>query len=131
MSLIGWARRSFDIPRWWRSGAYALSGIGSTLATQSAVWFHISVLAAFGGAALWLQISLADWRWLVLGWACVLAAEAANTGLEHLCDRVSATPDEAVRKAKDCAAGAVLLAAFGAWITAGLTLWPYLAARLG
>lgn len=125
MTPGAWLKQVLDVPRWIRSGGYAVSGLVDTLASQSTIWFHVLVLTAFTAAAAFLRIELADWRWIALGWALVLAAEALNTGLEHLCDRVSAEPDDLVRRAKDCGGGAVLVTAVGAWVANALTLWPY------
>jgi len=127
VSLPGWIAQSLDVPRWFRSGGYALAGVWFMLRSQSTLWFHILVLAAFCAAGAWLKISPSDWRWLAAGVFAVLAAEALNTAVEQICDLVSPGPNEHVRRAKDVAAGAVLLTAFGAWAAAGLTLWPYLA----
>lgn len=129
MTFGDWLKQTLDVPRWLRSGGYAAAGVVDTLASQSTIWFHVLVLAAFSVAGVVLKVSLSDWRWLALGWALVLAAEALNTGLEHLCDRVSVERDEFVRRAKDCGAGAVLTTAVGVWIANALTLWPYLAPR--
>lgn len=126
MTFRGWLKQVLDVPRWLRSGGYALSGLADVLAGQSTIWFHTLVLAAFTAAAAALRISPGDWRWLVLGGALVLAAEALNTGLENLCDRVSREPDDLVRRAKDCGGGAVLVTAVGVWASNALTLWPYL-----
>jgi diacylglycerol kinase (ATP) len=43
--------------------------------------------------------------------ALVWVAELLNTALEVLCDRVSREQDESIRRIKDVAAGAVLIAA--------------------
>lgn len=129
MTLGAWFKQVLDVPRWLRSGGYAVSGLVDTLASQSTIWFHVLVLAAFSVSAAALEIALADWRWLALGWALVFAAEALNTGLEHLCDRVSPGHDDLVRRAKDCGGGAVLITAVGVWIANALTLWPYLMER--
>lgn len=53
---------------------------------------------------------------LALTCGLVLALEAVNTAMEHLCDVVCPTWSEDVRRAKDVAAGAVLLAALAAAI---------------
>ena len=44
----------------------------------------------------------------------VLAAEAVNSAIEALADRVSPGYDEAIKRTKDLAAGAVLLTAIAA-----------------
>lgn len=52
----------------------------------------------------------------------VLALELVNTALEHLADRLHPERHEAIERAKDCAAAAVLLASFTALIVGVLTV---------
>ena len=55
----------------------------------------------------------------------VWAAEAANTALEFLADAVSPERHPLVGKAKDVAAGAVLIAAIGAAAIGILVIGPH------
>ena len=41
-----------------------------------------------------------------------MAAEAINTSIEELCDRVCTSQDSRIKRSKDAAAGAVLILAF-------------------
>lgn len=74
--------------------------------------FHLCA-AAFTAyfAARFYELSRAEWAVLLLTFAAVLSLEAVNTALECLCDRVSPEKNELIKQAKDCAAGAVLIAA--------------------
>ncbi len=63
--------------------------------------------------------------WLALCLICagsVLALELINTSLERLADRLHPEEHESIRWAKDCAAGAVLLASGIAVIVGALTV---------
>ena len=62
-------------------------------------------------AGLWLDLSTLEWAAVVLCIGAVLAAEGINSAIEALCDRVSPGYDEAIKHAKDLAAGAVLILA--------------------
>ena len=77
-------------------------------------------------AGFYLVISRVDWMVLVLVIGLVWVAEAMNTALEYLCD--AAMPDQhpLIRKAKDVAAGGVLIAAGLAVITGLMLFLPYL-----
>jgi diacylglycerol kinase (ATP) len=55
----------------------------------------------------------------------VWIAEAVNTAIEALADRITRENDDAIRRAKDVAAGAVLLAAITAAIIGLLILGPH------
>ena len=76
--------------------------------------------------ALALGVSAADWRWLILAMGLVWAGEAMNTAFEHLCDAVAPDHSEAVKKAKDVAAGSVLVLAIVAACIGVLVFLPYL-----
>jgi len=54
----------------------------------------------------------------------VWTAEALNTAFEFLTDVASPNFHPIAEKAKDVAAGAVLITAFGAVIIGGLVFWP-------
>ena len=57
-------------------------------------------------------------------------AEAMNTAFEYLCDIVSPEFNVSVKRAKDIAAGAVLLTAIVAFILGILIFWPYVASLM-
>ena len=60
----------------------------------------------------------------------VWTAEALNTAFEFLCDVASPEFHPLVAKAKDVAAGAVLITAVGASLVGLLVLGPHLVAAL-
>jgi diacylglycerol kinase (ATP) len=80
--------------------------------------------------AAWLSVSRADWLALVLAIVSVWTAEALNTAFEFLCDVASPEFHPLVEKAKDVAAGAVLICALGAVVIGTLVLGPPLLAAL-
>jgi diacylglycerol kinase (ATP) len=59
-----------------------------------------------------------------------VAAEALNTAFEFLTDVASPNFHPIAEKAKDVAAGAVLLSAIGAVIIGALVFWPKIAGLL-
>jgi diacylglycerol kinase (ATP) len=109
-----------------KSFSYALEGIHFMLRTQRNAWLHGLATLIVIAAALHFKVSAADWRWLTAAIAMVWVAEAINTALEYMCDVVSPGFHEAVKHAKDIAAGAVFIAAVAASMIGGLTFWPYL-----
>jgi diacylglycerol kinase (ATP) len=61
----------------------------------------------------------------------VWTAEALNTAFEFLCDVASPDFHPLVAKAKDVAAGAVLICAVGAVAVGGCVFAPYVTQALG
>lgn len=94
--------------------------------TQPNARFHLAASVAVVLSGFWLEISRLEWAALVLCIALVLALEAVNTALEYLTDLVSPEYHQLAGKAKDAAAGAVLLAAVGAAVVGGVVFLPRL-----
>jgi diacylglycerol kinase (ATP) len=109
-----------------KSFRYAFTGLGFMLKTQHNAWVHLAITLVVVGAGLWLGISAADWRWLIVAIALVWVAETTNTAFEFLCDAVVPNFHTSVEKAKDIAAAAVLICAAAAAIIGVLVFWPYL-----
>lgn len=91
---------------------FAVNGIWSALKSETS--FRTQMLAAV--AVLFVLIVLGAsplwWALIVLTISLVLMAELFNTALEHALDRLHPQVHESIRLAKDCAAGAVLVASF-------------------
>jgi diacylglycerol kinase (ATP) len=109
-----------------RSFTFAFRGIGFFFLNPSNAWVHVLasiVVVIFG---FWLNISASEWMALTLAVVLVLAAEMFNSALETLTDLVSPEFHELAGKAKDLAAGAVLLTAIGAFVVGLLVFAPKL-----
>lgn len=111
----------FTLRKRLRSFRYAAHGIRDLFREDNAR-IHAVVAVAVLVAGVWLGLSLTEWAVIMLTIGAVLAAEAVNTALESLCDRVSPGFDEHIRRAKDLAAGAVLLLAMAA-VSVGLFIF--------
>ena len=109
-----------------QSFSFAFQGIFFCLKTQHNARLHLisTILVLSAGAAL--KISPADWRWLTVCIALVWFAELMNTAFEYLCDVISPQFHHAVKRAKDIAAGAVLVCALAACVIGIITFLPYL-----
>lgn len=111
-----------------KSFRYAFSGLRVLLKSQHNAWIHLTAAAGIIALGFILQISRPDWCRLTIAIVMVLAAEAFNTALEFLADALHPEQHPLIGKAKDAAAGAVLLTAIGAAVIGLLTLGPYFAA---
>ena len=108
-----------------KSVGYALDGLRFMLGSQHNARVHL-VLACFTVALAFITgLSQQDWLWVLLMIGLVWFAEAMNTAFEHLCDVVSPQFSEDVRRAKDVAAGAVLICATLAAVTGLIIFLPY------
>ena len=95
------------------------------LKTQHNAWIHLAITSLVITLGLIKNIHVNDWRWLISAIALVWFAETINTAFEFICDVVSPELCHSVQKAKDIAAGAVLICAIGAAILGFLTFLPY------
>ncbi len=93
-------------------------------------WIHGVITIAVCVAGFWLELSRLEWCWIVLAMMAVWTAEGMNTALESLANAMAKDPHPSVRRAKDAAAGAVLIAAVGAVVIGLLVLGPHLWTRL-
>jgi diacylglycerol kinase len=116
--------RSFSLQDRFLSFRYAINGILLMLKSQHNAWIHAaaSVLVLLFGA--FFRLSSGQWCWLVVAIMAVWTAEALNTALELLADVASSEFHPLVEKAKDVAAGAVLISAVGSVVIAMLILGP-------
>ena len=94
------------------------------LASQHNAWIHAVATVVVVGAGLLWRIAPAEWCAIVLAVVAVWMAEGLNTALEFLADATSPTFHPLIGKAKDVAAGAVLLAAMGAVVIGLLIFGP-------
>ena len=92
----------------------ALRGIGFALRTQASVRWQALAAAAVALALCVLRPAPLWWALAALACAAVLAAELLNTAIERLADELHPGDSDGIRDLKDCAAGAVLLAALAA-----------------
>lgn len=107
--------------RSWRSFLYAVVGIRELVCnhTNAKIMFVATLVVASVG--VFLNLAISDWCIVVGVTALVWIAEAFNTALELTCDRITTEHDEVIRKAKDVAAGATLIAVLAA-LFVGITM---------
>jgi len=99
-----------------RSFQVAIRGVGAMLRSEFNARVHalatlVVVVAGFG-----FEIDRGEWLAISLAITAVWTAEAFNTAIEALGDAVSEEPHPKIGRAKDIAAGGVLLAALGATV---------------
>jgi diacylglycerol kinase (ATP) len=122
---------SFSLSARIRSFRHAFHGIWIALSTQHNAWIHAVATIAAVIAGFALCISRGEWLAVVLAIMAVWTVEALNTAFESLCDVASPEFHPMVERAKDVAAGAVLISAIGAAMVGLLVFGPRLRDVLG
>lgn len=107
-----------------RPFGFAARGLVTLLQAEYNARVHALATVIAVSTGFILGIDRLEWVALVLTIAAVWSLEAVNTAIEALCDLVSPEQHPLVEKAKDVAAGAVLVAALAALIVAGLIFIP-------
>ncbi len=109
-----------------RSFGHAANGVKLLLLEEPHARLHLLATLLVLSAGWWFELGRADWQVLLLTIALVWLAEGLNTALENLSDAAVPEHHPLIAKAKDVAAGAVLIAAGLAVAMAGLIFFPYL-----
>jgi diacylglycerol kinase (ATP) len=140
--MYPWRRRSAGVKDWkeWRerrewsardrarSFANAGRGVRILVAGQHNAWIHLALTAAALALGFALGISSLEWCAIALAIGLVWAAEGLNTAIELLADAAVPHEHPGVGRAKDVAAGAVLLAALAAAAVGVVVFLPRLVA---
>lgn len=107
-----------------RSFRYAFNGIRLLITREHNAWIHCFAAISVVIAGAILGLSRMEWVAVVIVIGAVLAAEAINSSIEALADLVSPEYNEAIKRTKDLAAGAVLLMAIAAAIVGLIIFIP-------
>ena len=110
----------------YKSFGYAFEGIGNTILHERNMQIHCTVTILVVIFGFLLKISLQEWFVCLLLFALVLSLELVNTALEAVVDLVTTEKKPLAKKAKDAAAGAVLMSAIIAAILGGIIFFPKL-----
>ncbi len=113
-----------------QSFRYAIRGISEMLRTESNARIHVIATIAVVSAGFAIGINRTEWLAITLSITGVWCAEGFNTAFESLCDVASSQYHPKVERAKDIAAGAVLLTATGAVVIFLLVFGHHLFALL-
>jgi diacylglycerol kinase len=94
-----------------RSFGYAIKGIMTLIGTQPHARLHLLATVVVTGAGIYLHLRRWEWVAILLCIGMVWMAEALNTAIEFLADEVTLERRDRIGKAKDVAAGGVLIVA--------------------
>jgi diacylglycerol kinase (ATP) len=107
----------------WSAFHYAFSGLLYAARTQRNMRIHLFAAALVLAATLALHLQRIYVIALIITIAVVLAFELVNTAIEAVVDLMTVAHHPLAKIAKDCAAGAVLVAAFGAVVVGYLAFY--------
>ncbi|MBI5634251.1 MAG: diacylglycerol kinase [Nitrospirae bacterium] len=110
---------------WLKSANFAIEGILHGARTQRHLRYHFISAAAVLFFSYMVGVSKPELVIIALAVILVLAAEMMNSAIEAVVDILSPEYSEKARIAKDIAAGAVLITAFGAAVLGYVVLFPY------
>lgn len=113
-----------------KSFGYAFEGIAE--AFREGRNFKVQLCFAVAAVVLGLALAIDPVEWAVVA-VCigvVLGGECANTSIEAIVDLVSPEYNDLAKRAKDCAAGAVLVCSIASLFVAAFIFLPRIIALL-
>lgn len=108
------------------SFGFALAGIIYALKDSRNLKIHVSIASLVLVASFLLGLTKPDKIIILLVIILVIASEMINTAIEEMVDLITNEHKEEAKRAKDVAAGMVLVAAIGAIIVGVVIFYPYI-----
>jgi diacylglycerol kinase (ATP) len=107
-----------------KSFKFALAGMVHLVRFENNAQFHFlaTVLVIFAG--FWFRIDKTEWVFMIFAMALVWSAEAFNSAIEKLCDKVEPEKDPIIGKIKDMSAAGVLFLAVAAALVGCIVFIP-------
>jgi Diacylglycerol kinase len=106
--------------------ANAIRGIIACYRSERNFKVHLICATTATALGIWIELTPTEWLWICLCIAVVFVSELLNTAIETVVDLVSPTFHPLAKKAKDAAAGAVLVAAIFAALAGAIIFIPKL-----
>lgn len=104
---------------------YAFRGVLFLIKTERNATLYLIAMAVVGVLGFRVHLNATEWIAVVFAMSLVWMAEALNTAVELLADEISEEKRERLGRAKDVAAGGVLLAALGALVVGVIVFVPH------
>lgn len=105
---------------------YAGTGIKSSIKSERNLKIHITIMFLVIISGIIFKISLIEWLICLILFGLVISAELFNTAIEITLDLITTEINPQVKKAKDIAAGAVLITAISSTLIGLLIFIPKL-----
>jgi diacylglycerol kinase len=112
------------IKKYINSFGYAFAGIADLVRGQFHAKVHVAAMFLVVTCGFYFKINATEWCLVTLSIGAVIGSEAMNTAVEYIVDMVSPEYHVLAGKAKDVAAGAVLIVAIAAAFVAAIIFLP-------
>lgn len=127
--LIKWyntkmKKEKFSIQKRVKSVGYAIKGIVYVLKSEHNMWVHIMLFITSLFLGIILKIKSSEWVIIIIAYTMLFAAECINTAVEYTLDHLHPDTHINIGKAKDAAAGAVLIIGIGIFILSCIIFIP-------
>jgi len=116
--------KNFSVYKRVKSVGYAIKGIVYVFKNEHNMRVHLGLFLASVILGLFLKISSGEWAIIIASYAVLFAAECINTSVEYTLDHLHPSTHINVGKAKDAAAGAVLIIGIGIFILSCIIFIP-------
>ena len=110
---------------------HALQGLAYVLGNERNARIHLCAALLVLVTSFWLDISSGEWAVIIIAVALVFAGEMLNTVVEIVIDMITIDHHPLAKRAKDVAAGAVLVSAIAAAAMGLVVLGPHLLTKMG
>lgn len=124
--LTCFAMEKFSLKKRLYSFKYAFEGVKTLIKFEHNVWIHLLATVVVVGSGFLFSLSKTEWLMVIVAIGFVWISEGFNTGIEYLCNAISTKENPEIKKAKDVAAGTVLLSAIVAIIIGVIVFLPHL-----
>ncbi len=116
--------KNFKISARLNSFKHAFAGIAEAVKSEHNAWIHAAATVIVIIAGFVFKLSKVEWCIIILCIGMVWTAEIFNSAIERLTDLASPKRHSLAKKAKDAAAGAVLVTAITATIIGLIIFLP-------
>ncbi len=116
--------QKFSIKARLKSFVYAFDGLKTLVKEEHNSWIHLVAAIGVILASVFFELSTSEWFAVILSIAFVFSMELINSAIENMADMISNEKNETIRKIKDLAAAAVLVAAFAAFMVGIIIFIP-------
>ena len=115
----------FNLRKRLKSFRYAFNGIKIMFSSEHNSWIHLFAATLVLLLGFYFQINTTEWILVIIAITMVLATELINSAIEMVIDLISPDYNTKAGKAKDMAAGAVLICAIAAACIGIIIFLPY------